>query len=134
MAPRFFREILTMTLNWKGDDENGYIGQAGDQFYSVTRFLTGMGHFVYWTRFLDVARVKEDPELLELHGALIWHGLPIRTVEEAKARCEADHVERGAAFTSPSPTKHSSLDEAIAIVKAAGYRVSKPRALKRKDR
>jgi hypothetical protein len=129
---------MTNPLVWKGDDKNGYIGRAGNQIYSVTPFQVlrrdqegnlQPNHIVYWMRFLDIDRARTDPEYHADYGEhLEPPGLPIRVADEAKALCEADYIARHAQVDADNvaPASAMSLDEALTVVKAAGYRVSKP--------
>jgi hypothetical protein len=91
---------MARLLTWAENGENGYVGTVGsDELYIVKR---ASRECIYYVGHLE--KFGDTP--------------CFKTADGAKAACEADHAERR------SPT---SLDEALAVVKAAGYRISKPR-------
>jgi hypothetical protein len=98
-------------LDWSGDDENGYVGTVnGIQLYRV-----------------EARQSQEYPYFIYNLGTRARYTLGyasyVGTIDEAKARCEADYVDNGG-----STAAREALDEALALIKAAGYRASKPRA------
>jgi hypothetical protein len=136
-----------MTLKWKGDDENGYIGHDGNQIYSVTPFQVlrrdqegnlQPNHIVYWMRFLDIDRAQADPEYHATYSEQVDSLKSIRASAEAIALCEADCAKRQANGSrvniAACESTSISLDEALAVVKRSGYRVSKPKSNNHKDR
>jgi hypothetical protein len=102
---------VVASLDWSGDNENGYVGTVnGIKLYEV-KVLDSQRplHFIY--------------SLGTRAHYTLGEASYVGTIDEAKARCEADYVDNGG-----STAARKALDEALALIKAAGYRVSKLRA------
>ena len=110
---------VVVTLDWNGDNENGYIGKInGVPLYQVQVLACegqNKGRCLYFpNRLLPPAYCslcclgRDDVPSPE-------------TADEAKAQCTADYSNGGSAALQ------EILNDALATVRAAGYRVSKPR-------
>jgi hypothetical protein len=94
------------TLTWSGDDEWGWLGEAGDQLYSVTKYMTPEsgrgknkkpGHFIYNAYCIDMRRIRENPRLFPRAAEYLRAPSPpgaMLAADEAKAACEADYAKR----------------------------------------
>jgi hypothetical protein len=105
-------------LDWSGDNENGYIAKIdGVPLYQVEVLACegrNKGEYLYSPNRLL------PPEYCFL-GCLGDADVRSETIDDAKAQCAADYSNGGSA------TLKQILADALAIVRAAGYRVSKPR-------
>jgi hypothetical protein len=110
---------VVVTLDWNGDNENGYIGKInGVPLYQVQVLACkgrNKGRYLYFPKRL----------LPPAYCSLCCLGrddVPSpETADEAKAQCAADYSNGGSAALQ------EILNDALATVRAAGYRVSKPR-------
>jgi hypothetical protein len=89
-------------------------------------------------RFLDIDRAQADPEYHATYSEQVDSLKSIRASAEAIALCEADCAKRQANGSrvniAACESTSISLDEALAVVKRSGYRVSKPKSNNHKDR
>src|SRR5262245_19351165 len=112
-------------ITWTGDDESSYVGNVdGVSFYRVHTLLCAPPAD---RRKTNERKYLYFPECLGGYGygALEPVSYP-QTAVEAKAQCETDYCNGGRAALS------HLLNRAIVVLRAAGYRVSKPRISKPK--
>ena len=117
---------VVVTLDWSGDNENGYIGKInGVPLYQVQVLACegqNKGIYLYFPNRLL------PPAYCSLCCLGDDDASSPKTTDEAKAQCEIDYSNGG------STTLREILDNALAVVRAAGYRVVKPRKQKNPKR